>query len=325
VGGLHRGKKILFVCGSLNQTTQMHQISKHLSDDYECLFTPFYCDGIYRTFQKFGWLDFTIIGGQNREKTERYFRENQLKVDYAGGAQKYDLALTCTDLLVPKNLLSQPLVLVQEGMTDPENVFYHIARKLHPFGIPRWLGSTATTGLSDEYDKFCVASDGYKDLFIRKGVKPEKIAVTGIPNFDNCAEYLKNDFPHKGYVLVATTDTRENLKPDNRKKFIKRCVELAKGRQIIFKLHPNEDAVRGRREAQKWAPGSLVFESGNTNHMVANCDVLITQYSSVVYVGLSLGKEVHSYFNLEELKRLCPVQNGGASASHIAKECRQYL
>ena len=31
--------------------------------------------------------------------------------------------------------------------------------------------------------KFCVASEGYRDLFISKGVKPEKIYVTGIPNF----------------------------------------------------------------------------------------------------------------------------------------------
>jgi hypothetical protein len=25
-------KRIFFICGSMNQTTQMHQISKHLSD-----------------------------------------------------------------------------------------------------------------------------------------------------------------------------------------------------------------------------------------------------------------------------------------------------
>jgi len=25
-------KRIMFICGSMNQTTQMHQVSKHLSD-----------------------------------------------------------------------------------------------------------------------------------------------------------------------------------------------------------------------------------------------------------------------------------------------------
>jgi hypothetical protein len=53
--------------------------------------------------------------------------------------------------------------------------------------------------------------------------------------------------------------------------------------------------------------------------MIANCDVLITKYSSVVYVGLALGKEVHSYFNLDELKKLLPIQNNGASAGKIAE------
>jgi hypothetical protein len=52
--------------------------------------------------------------------------------------------------------------------------------------------------------------------------------------------------------------------------------------------------------------------------MIANCDVLITKYSSVVYVGLALGKEVYSYFDINMLKKLLPLQNNGASACNIA-------
>jgi hypothetical protein len=59
--------------------------------------------------------------------------------------------------------------------------------------------------------------------------------------------------------------------------------------------------------------------------MIANCCELITQYSTVVYVGLALGKKVHSYFDLDELKRLAPIQNGGTSAANIAKICRGIL
>ena len=58
--------------------------------------------------------------------------------------------------------------------------------------------------------------------------------------------------------------------------------------------------------------------------MVANCDVLITQYSSVVYVGIALGKEVHSYFDIEMLYRLLPLQHASA-AKNIARVCRQFL
>ena len=39
-------KKILFICGSLNQTIMMHQIARSLMDEYDCFFTPFYADGM---------------------------------------------------------------------------------------------------------------------------------------------------------------------------------------------------------------------------------------------------------------------------------------
>jgi hypothetical protein len=58
--------------------------------------------------------------------------------------------------------------------------------------------------------------------------------------------------------------------------------------------------------------------------MIANCDVLVTQYSSTVFVGLALGKECHSYFDLGELRRLLPLQNASA-ARNIAAVCRDVL
>jgi hypothetical protein len=58
--------------------------------------------------------------------------------------------------------------------------------------------------------------------------------------------------------------------------------------------------------------------------MIANCDVLITRYSSTVFVGLALGKETHSDYPMDELRRLLPVQNRCA-AVNIANVCRQVL
>jgi hypothetical protein len=95
---------------------------------------------------------------------------------------------------------------------------------------------------------------------------------------------------------------------------------------MIFKLHPNELYERGLQEIKENTPeGTLVFQSGKTNEMIANCDVLITQYSTVAYVGLGLGKEVYSYFDMEELKRLQPLQNDGTSAQNIAEICRNFI
>lgn len=316
-------KKILFICGSLNQTTMMHKISKHL-EDYDLFFTPYYSDGFLNVLAKAGLLDFTILGKNSefQKQTEKYLNNHNLEIDFAGSKNDYDLVLTCSDLIIPKNIKQKKLILVQEGMTDPENLMYYIVKTLK---LPRYLASTSTTGLSNAYNVFCVASEGYKKLFIKKGVSPDKIKVTGIPNFDNAKEYLKNNFPYNNYCLVATSDTRETFKIENRKRFILNALRIADGREIIFKLHPNENEVRSRKEINKYAPNALVYANGNINHMIANCNTLVTKYSSVVYVGIALNKEVYSDFNLEQLKELTPIQNGGKSAENIANICKEYL
>lgn len=309
------------ICGSPNQTTMMHEVGSHLRH-HDCYYTPYYCDGLLHWMSRNGLLDFTVLGGMLRRKTERYLHEHRLPLDERGADGRYDLVVTCSDLIVQRNVRGKPLVLVQEGMTDPEDLGYHLVRTLK---LPRWLASTAATGLSLAYTKFCVASPGYRDFFIEKGVPRDRLVVTGIPNFDNCRAFLDNDFPHRGYVLVATSDMRETFKRDDRTRFLARVTEIAAGRPVIFKLHPNENVVRSSGEIRARFPEALIFADGNTNHMIANCDVLITQHSSVVYVGLALGKECHSYFDMAQLKRLVPMQNGGKSAQRIARVCERLL
>lgn len=313
--------KILFICGSMNQTTMMHKISKYFPDE-ECCFTPYYSDGYVDYFAKNGFLDFSVLGGQFKQRTLHYLVNEKLAIDFKGQNHDYDLVFTCQDLIIPSNIKNKKIVLVQEGMTDPENLIYYAVKYLK---LPRWLASTSVTGLSHAYNIFCVASEGYKDLFIRKGVDGSKIRVTGIPNFDNVKESMNNNFPHKNFVLVATSDTRETFKYENRKKFIDKALKIAHGRQLIFKLHPNENVARSTEEIELYAPGALVYSEGNIDHMIANCDVLITKYSSVVYLGMALGKEVYSEFNYDELKRMTPIQNHGTSAKNIAEAARELL
>lgn len=309
-------KKILFICGSLNQTSMMHQISRHFSD-CDCYFTPYYADGFINYVVSKGYLNFSILNGPFRRSTEKYLHDNNLKIDYRGVRHNYDLVYTCADLIYPENIRNKKVILVQEGMTDPENIMFYLSKYLK---FPRWLASTSTMGMSNLYNLFCVASYGYKEFFIkRKGVKAEKIVVTGIPNFDNLKQYLNNDFPHKNYVLVCTSDARETFKLENRKKFLKQSVVIANGRKLIFKLHPNEKIERAVREINKYAPEALVYSEGNTNHMIANSDVLITKFSTTAFVGIALGKEVHSFFGLEELNAIMPLQNNGTSAERIAR------
>jgi hypothetical protein len=313
--------KVLLVCGSMNQTTMMHKISRFLSE-CDCWFSPYWADGLVDKMARAGWLDATILGNKRAGWCREYLQAQGLAIDERGSHGYYDLVITSQDLIIQKAIRKSPIILIQEGMTDPENFLYKFVRTMH---LPRYIANTSMTGLSNAYEKFCVASEGYKNLFTRKGVDPNKIEVTGIPNWDNAIEFKNNDFPYKGYVLVATSDARETKKHHDRNAFIKRAMEIAGDRQVIFKLHPNENIERATAEIHAIAPQVLVYSNGNCEYMIANCDVLITQYSTVTYIGLALGKEVHTELDLDELKILLPEQNGGKSAERIARICQEYI
>jgi hypothetical protein len=314
--------KILLIGGSLNQTTQMHQVAQQLAD-HQCFFAPLYTEGVVDWTSRLGWLDHTALGGRHHRDTLQYLRDYHLPIDLHGSANDYDLVITCTDLILPRNIQQKRLVLVQEGITTPEGWSYQLVR--HVKFLPRFIANTSATGLSDAYDLFCVASEGYRKLFLRKGVRAEKIAVTGIPNFDNLRENVENTFPYRGYVLVATTPLRENFQYENRTAFLRRCVTIASRRQLIFKLHPLENVKRATHEIKKVIPGAMVYTEGDINPMIANASVVITQQSSCTYVALALGKETYSQLSLTELQELMPMQNGGDSARRIAIACQQIL
>lgn len=316
-----RRPRVLFVCGSLNQTTQMQQIARELPG-CEHAFTPYFCDAPLDWARRAGLMEFTVAGRKLVTRCLQYLRREGLAVDERGRRGPYDLVLHCSDLVVPRLVRRSRVVLVQEGILDPEGWKYRLWRRL-PF-LPRWMAGTATTGLSLAYERFCVASEGYRDHFVSRGVPAERLVVTGIPNFDDCRAYLDNDFPHRGYVLVCTSDARETGKRDDRAAFLRAAVAVAAGRPLVFKLHPNENVARATAEIRDVASTALVIAQGKAEHMIANCDALVTQYSSTVFVGLALGKECHSYWSAAELRRLMPVQNASA-ARLIAQVCREVL
>lgn len=314
-------EKILFICGSLNQTTMMHKIAQHMAD-YDCYFTPYFADGIEDIAGRLGLLSSTVLGGRHLKESKEYLAQHVLPVDYRGEKHNYDMVITSSDLIIQKNIRGKRLVLVQEGITEPETWVYWMVKWLK---LPRYLANTSTSGLSDAYDIFCVASEGYAKHFIHKGVRSEKIAVTGIPNFDDLHQNVKNDFPQRDFVLVATTPLRETFRRDDRKSFIRRCVTIAAGRPLIFKLHPSERVDRATREIERYAPGAQVLTNGNVNHMIANASTVITQQSTCTFVAVALGKKVFTHLNIDELHRLMPIQNNGTSSQKIAQIAKRVL
>jgi hypothetical protein len=313
--------KVLFICGSLNQTTQMHKVAQEL-DACDARFTPYYADGVLEVARRLGLVEFTILGGKLRQRCLAYLEKHRLPLDVGGRASDYELVVACSDLVFPGNIRRHRVVVVQEGLLDQPKFAFRLCRAL-PF-LPLWLAGTSTTGLSGRYERFCVASDGYRDVFVANGVSADRMVVTGIPNFDNCGRYRENRFPYHHYVLVCSSDARETFKRHDRAAFLAHCLAIAAGRPLIFKLHPNEKVERATREIQDLAPEALVFPTGSAEEMIANCDVLITQYSSTALVGLALGKEVHADVDVSWMRGLVPVQDGGA-AGRIAAVCREVM
>ncbi len=315
--------KVLFVCGSINQTTQLEAVAKHLTG-VDCWFSPFYGGGFMHFSRAVGLLETTIAGRKLANRCLDYLTARGLQVDFKGTRNDpYDLYVLSTDVAVPPNAVGRPTILVQEGITDPEGFLFQVVRRF-PRVVPRWLCGTSATGLSGKVDRFCVASAGYREHFAARGVPRERMVVTGIPNFDDCEAFANNDFPHRDYVLICSSDTRETAKLDSRAAFIRWAKDCARGRPVIVKLHPNENVPRATREYAEAFPSALIFERGDTNAMLANAAAVVTQYSSTVFVALALGKEVYSYHDMTALKALVPEQNKCA-AQNIASVCRQLL
>ncbi len=318
-------QRILFMTGSMNQTLQMHSIAAQLPDA-DCWFSQLFSDSPLLNYflNHTSVLNSTILSRKFRQQAETYLRQQGAQIDYGAKLHKYDLIVYCSDMIVPNRLKQYKSVWVQEGMIDRYTFKSELVKRA---GLPAyWCGDTSLNGSSNKCDIYCVASAGYQQFFAARGTRASKMVVTGMPNYDNLEQYRNNDFPHHNYVMVATTDMRETYRYENRPAFITHATRIADGRQMLFKLHPNENKERAITEIEKYAPaGTLIYSSGNTNHMIANCCELITQYSTVVYTGIALGKKVHSWFDVDELERLMPVQNGGESAAHIAHVCRCYL
>jgi hypothetical protein len=311
-------RNILLICGTLNQTKAMIAIGSELAD-HHCYFTPFYCDGHLLRASQRGQLDFTVLSGPLRERTVRFLRDAKVPLDDRGEGREYDLIVTCTDLILQDNIEGKRIVLVQEGLTEREGFLYWLVKHA---GIPRVFANTAAFGLSDGYEVFCVASPGARNLFRARGVRDEKMVVTGIPNFDDVDAYRHNDFPHNDFVLICTSNARETFKYHDRMRFLRDALAIAAGRPMIFKLHPAEQHDRATREIRAMVPDALILTDGNTEHMIANCTAVVAQYSTVAFTAALLGKEVHSYIEPGFLREALPLQNGGTSARHIADVCR---
>jgi hypothetical protein len=321
----HPRPRVLFICGNRNHTTTMHAIARELPD-CDRHFTPYYCDDgtLLDYMRRAHLLEFVALGHDFRRKCLTYLQDHKLAIDMCGARGGYDLVVTCSDLIVPANVAGIPLVGVQEGMIDPKLFFWRVMELFPWLKLPRWAAGTACTGLSHAYEHYCVASEGYLKDFTERGADPAKLVVTGLPNFDNFAGYIRPGHWIEGAVLACTSDGRETFRRDDRKRFIQWALAIAGDRPLVFKFHPNERMTRAVAEVRRWAPNARALTSGSGEELAANCHTLITEWSTLSYVGLALGKPTYSYRDLEVHRAMMPVQHGRA-AQNIAGVCRDVI
>ncbi len=321
----HPPPKVLFIGGNRNHTTTMHAVARELPD-CERWFTPYYCDDgtLLDYLRRAHLLEFVALGHDFRRRCLAYLRQHELPIDLGGMRGGYDLVVTCSDLIVPSNIAGIPLVGVQEGMIDPKLFWWRVMELLPWLKLPRWAAGTACTGLSQAYDAYCVASEGYRRDFVDRGAPAERLIVTGLPNFDHFAGYVRPGHWIEGCVLACTSDGRETFRRDDRKRFIDWALEIAGDRPLVFKFHPNERMNRAVDEVRRWAPRARALTSGSGEVLAANCHTLVTEWSTLAYVGLALGKPTYSYRDLEAHRAMLPDQNGRA-ARNIAGVCREVM
>jgi hypothetical protein len=112
--------RALFVCGSPNQTTHLHRIAAELAEVEAC-FSPYYGDLAVDLMRRSGLIEGTIGGNKLRGRCLEYLEAHSLPVDLEGRRGGYDLVVTCSDEIVPKNRRRAPIVAVQEGILDPDS------------------------------------------------------------------------------------------------------------------------------------------------------------------------------------------------------------
>jgi hypothetical protein len=315
--------KVLFILGNNNHNTMLHKVARELSE-CDAWFTPYYCDEwtTLDVLRRLHLIEMVPLGHGCRARCLAYCALNDLRVDLGGKRHAYDLVVTCSDLIVPENVVNRRLVAIQEGMIDPLRIMYRLRQRL-PW-LPRWAAGTAGTGLSCLYDRYCVASDGYVEEFAARGAPRHRLVATGLPNFDDFGAHRQPGHWLEDHVLACSSDGRECLRGDDRSAFIRWCLQIADGRPLAFKLHPNERADRAVREISRMAPAAKIIRSGSGEELAANCHTLVTEWSTLAFVGVALGKATYSYRSTGELRRLLPLQHG-RGAHNAANVCREAL
>lgn len=171
-----------------------------------------------------------------------------------------------------------------------------------------------------------VMSSPAKDAYIKMGVPPEKVFVTGQPGFDRILrkKFNKNQLmtelsipKSKGVVVLATQPLVGSIwTEEDRKKFIEIvCSAMSDftDKQLVIKLHPAEN-IESYQEilADIGGDKAIICRDVEIHDLLNACDLLMTVHSTVALEAMIFDKPVIT-INLTGKPDLFPYAESGAA------------
>ena len=162
-------------------------------------------------------------------------------------------------------------------------------------------------------DKYVVASNNMGKVFERSyGAKEEQLLYFGLPRADHLARQIQCqvDKKQKKQILYAPTyrEGQEELPPLDLKRLEK---ELSDEYHLIIKLHPHIQHLMKNKQDTDFITWHRSDQG--LDELIQKSDVLITDYSSVVFdysLWNPLAPIIFFWYDQEEYDELIGIQNG---------------
>jgi CDP-glycerol glycerophosphotransferase (TagB/SpsB family) len=168
--------------------------------------------------------------------------------------------------------------------------------------------------LEPTFDYMCVSSEWERDLIRDFGVPNRKIKITGLPRFDSYSPVRENSIDHPSKIVIALTWQDALIYQAKQNEILSVCEQLRDAGfdiSVDIERHP-------MLEMDKRSKSKLAKQKDSSNLGIANCDLLITDDSSIAWDVFYNKSEVLFYKAADDwlvdfdylVQRRCETQEG---------------
>ncbi len=284
--------------------------------------------------------EFETVGRVNSDSAYSVLRREKPDIIITGNDQIFMDIL----LIEAANDLKIPSLTVQDGVLTLRKRNDYMKKGLKYYlGLPlkfidfffikriplRYILDLLTFGLKHEIQpyghgdstKIAVFGESVREMFIKEGIFPDKIVVTGNPKFDrlqssaekNTTAHLekKYNIPSGKKVFSVFTQYLVELgywNPAQRREFVSEIAEAVmelKDVHLIFKIHPIYEKKKDYEEIlSKYPLNYDIFKFEPSDEIIDISDVVMAVFSTVALEAMVLGKTtvILNLFKNEEPK-----------------------